>query len=103
MPLERTDDRTVADAVAVGLAAGIEARVECRGSRLRRRYADGFRQPRVQGADQHVRIDLALECKRRNLRERVNAGIGPSRAGDRDVAAVESAEGLFDEPLNRGA
>ena len=38
-----------------------------------------------------------------DLCERVNAGISAARAGDRHVTAIELAERVFEETLNRSA
>ena len=56
---------------------------------------------RVQRPRHHLGFDRARERERRHLPQRVNAGIRASRANHRHRSALELAQRVFEEPLNR--
>ena len=101
--LERAEDVGVPDPIAVGLRAGVVARVELCGDRVRRQHPDVGGKPRVQRPHQRVGLDRALERKRGDLAQRVHARVGPAGAGDADIAAIELAKRVLDQPLDRRA
>ena len=101
--LERADDITVPDAIAVGFRPRVGARPE-RGRRFFcGQHAHGVGQPRVERAHHGGGRERALDGERGDLTQSVNARIRPPRAHHRDVASVELAQGVLEEPLNRNA
>ena len=102
--LERADHVGVPDPVAVGLRAGVEARVEI-GARPLRPTAPGrpAGSRALSARTSASALDRRARARTRRPAQRVNARVGPAGAGDGDVAAVELAERVLDQALNRRA
>ena len=102
-PVERRQHRGRRDPIAIGLPGGVKLRVEARALVLDRKDADVSRQAHVERPLHRGRFEQDVGCEAGDLRDRVHAGVRPTRAHDRrsaPAAAGDGLKGLFDHLLD---
>ena len=101
---ERRDERAVDEPVLVDLPDRAEPRVEACGSTssaAMTRTSGG--RTRVERARERGGIDCRVQSEGRDLRQRVDAGIGPAGPVDDDRRALDRSECILEQTLDRDA